>query len=461
MEQEQRLDLKHTQKLILTPALQQSLKILQLPIMELKEYVKEELEQNPLLELTEKEETEDLEKEEDSFNMEDWAEYLTKNDDRLEGEKKEDKNYENLLKNKNTLEENLLWQLKLSDISREEYETGEGIIGNINQDGYLTVSTLEIAEKLELDEEKVKKVLSLIQTFEPIGIGARDLRECLLIQMKNKNLQNTIAWEIISNLWDDFQKGRFEDIAQKLGVNLKEIYNATSEISKLEPKPGGEISEEVVKYIIPDVTVEKMGDGRYSIVINKEGIPNLRINRLYKKYMLKKDMLQEERNFIKEKFKSAINLIRAIHQRKKTLYKVTNAIIEKQKDFLERGIEYLKPLGLKEISKEVGMNESTISRVTADKYIQTQKGIFSFKYFFNVKLNKIEGEGISSTSVKDIVKNITEEDKDNVLTDSKIVKILFERGINISRRTVAKYREGLEILPVSKRKIFNKIKVAK
>jgi len=459
MKQEQRLELKHTQKLILTPALQQSLKILQLPIVELKEYIEEELEQNPLLELTEKEETNSLE--EDSFNADNLAEYLTEDDVEVEKESEESKSYENLLKNKNTLEEHLLWQLKLSDVSQDEYEIGESIIGNINQDGYLTVSTLDIAQKLGVDEEKVKKILFLIQSFEPIGVGARDLRECLMIQIKNNNQEGTIQWKIISDFWDDFQKGKFEDIAKKIKIRLEEVYKAIGEISKLEPKPGREISEGVIRYIIPDVIVEKRGDGKYSIIINNEGIPHLRVSRFYKKYLLQKDVSPEGKSFIKEKIKSALNLIKAMHQRRETLFKITSAIIEKQKEFLEKGIEYLKPLSLKEISKEVGMHESTVSRVTTNKYIQTPKGIFSYRFFFNVKIKKVEGEEVSSKSVKDVIKNIIEEDKENILTDSKIMKILLERGINISRRTVAKYREELGILPASKRKMLNNLKMTK
>lgn len=458
---EQRLDLRHTQHLALTLSLQQSLKILQLPVIELKEYIDEELEKNPMLEMTDKEETVPLKEDEDPFDIDKWTEYFQGNatGGNYETEKKEDINYENLVKNKITLEEHLLWQLQLSTLSKEDFAIGEAIIGNLNEDGYLTLPVLEIAEKLKVPVGKAEKVLLLIKTFEPAGVGARNLQECLIIQLKAKNQNDGIVWKIVSELWDDFEKGRFDVISGKLNVDIKEIYKAVVIISKLEPKPGREISNQDVRYIIPDVRVERFENGKYNILINNEGIPHLKINNFYNKRISEKGASAEEKNFMKEKLKSALWLIKAIQQRKKTLFKVTSAIIEEQKEFIEKGIEYLRPLKLKEISAKINMHESTVSRVTTNKYMLTPRGIFSFKYFFNVKLNNNEREeGVSSKSVKDIIKNIVEEDKENKLSDSKIEKTLLEKGINISRRTIAKYREELDIPPVSKRKVISHLK---
>lgn len=450
--QEQHLELRHTQKLILTPALKLSLKVLQLPILELKEYLEQELEQNPLLEI--KEETE----EEDSFNMEDWSNYVGKDYRVIRREKEEDKPYESLLKNKYTLQEHLLWQLRLLEISSEDYRIGEYIIGNINDDGYLTMVPSEIAEKYYIPHEKINKVLTLIQGFEPVGVGAGNLRECLQIQLRAKNEKNGIAWKIVTEFWDDFQKGKFNDIASKLNLHIQEIYEVSKIISKLEPKPGREVNEDEVRYIIPDVTVEKRDDGKYLITINNQGIPMLQISKFYKQYLTRKDIKAEEKNFINEKFKLATWLIKSIEQRKKTLYEVTRVIVEKQKEFLEKGIEFFKPLSLREVSSEINVHESTVSRVTTNKYMQTPRGIFSFKYFFNVRLDSVQGEGVSTTLVKDILKNIVEgEEKNKPLSDSKIVNLLFEKGINASRRTIAKYRKELGILPASKRKVMSNI----
>jgi RNA polymerase sigma-54 factor len=263
----------------------------------------------------------------------------------------------------------------------------------------------------------------------------------------------------VTDYWEDFERGHLDKVAEKEKVEMKEIYRAVETVSKLEPKPGREVSTSDVRYIVPDVIVEKDENDGYRLSINNEGVPFLRISKFYREMSRKKTITSEEKNFLKDKFASAVWLINSIGQRKKTLLKVTGAIIEAQKEFLENGLDFLKPLALKEISEKVGMHQSTVSRVTAGKYVQTPKGIFPFRFFFNVKIEKGEGEqGVASRTVKEAIKNIAEEDKDCNMSDSRIQSVLNDRGFKVSRRTVAKYREELKIMPAAKRKILGNMK---
>ena len=450
----QNLELRTTQKLVLSQALRLSLKILQLPIMELKEHIEEELEQNPMLELVDLgQEKPDAVK--DTPTVEEWSEYLSRDEVNAgEYEKKEDKTYESLISNKYSLEEHLVWQLRLSDISQEDYVLGEKIIGEINGDGYLRVAPEELVARLSSNLEDVSRIVSLIKSFEPIGVGAFDLKECLLIQLKAKGQAESLAARIISACWEEFEKGKFKDIAEKLNASQAEVGEAVKIISKLEPHPGREIESEEVRYIVPDVIIEKDENGKNKILLNNQGMPRLGINRIYEKLLKSGTATEQEKKFMDEKLKAAIAVIKSIEERKKTLFKVTKAIVGRQQEFLDKGIEFLKPLTLKEISDEIGMHESTVSRVTANKYVQAPGGIFAFRHFFNVRLDKGEGGSVSSASVKEMIKNIIgEEDKDAPLSDGKIALMLQEKGISVKRRTVAKYREGEKIMTAAQRAI--------
>lgn len=461
-----RLELRHSQRLVLSPNLQQSLKILQLPAIELKEFVDEELEKNPALEEADKEpELPDAENPDGSLDLEKIAEHLEREStadygqSEMDSNPKKDFNYDNIANKTYSLEEHLLWQLQLSEVSDEEYKVGEYLIGNINDDGFLVTTLEETAEKTGNTVETAVKLLGLIQSFDPTGVGAKNLKECLQIQLKARGLEGTLPWKLVTDHWEDFEKGHIDRVAEKEKTEMQEIYRAVEIVSKLEPKPGREVSAADVRYIVPDVVVEKDENGGYRLSINNEGVPFLRISKFYREMSKKKTITPEEKNFLKDKFASAVWLINAIGQRKKTLLKVTGSIIEAQKDFLEHGLDYLKPLALKEISEKVGMHQSTVSRVTAGKYVQTPKGIFPFRFFFNVKIEKGEGEqAVASRTVKEAIKNIAEEDKDCNMSDSRIQSVLSARGFKVSRRTVAKYREELKILPAAKRKILGNMK---
>ena len=447
----QRLEIKNTQKLVLSQALRQSLKILQMPVLELKDYLEEELEQNPMLE--QRELLEKPEKESDTPTIEEWGDYLPRDEvnpgpsargESASGPEKPKGGY--------SLEEHLVWQLRLSAADDADYSIGEKIISAINEDGYLTVSLEELCRSEGVSAEDAGRVLGIIQGFEPTGVGAKSLKECLLIQIAAAGKEGSLAHRIVSLVWEDFQKGRFDNIAAALKASPAEVSEAVRFISGLEPKPGREYSREEVRYIVPDVILEKEADGSWRIILNNQGMPSLRINRAYEAAIRSGKATPEEKKFLEEKFRSAIAVLRSIDERKKTLIRVTRSIIDKQKDFLEKGIEYLKPLTLKEVSGELGLHESTVSRVTANKYIQTPAGTFAFRHFFDVKLSSGAGESVSSGSVKQMIRIMIETEEGNApLTDGAVASELAAKGIRLSRRTVAKYREEMKILAAGQR----------
>ncbi len=447
----QRLEIRNTQKLVLSQALRQSLKILQMPVLELKDYLEEELEQNPMLE--QRELLEKSEKESDTPTIEEWGDYLPRDEvnpglsprgESAAGQEKPKGGY--------SLEEHLVWQLRLSAADDADYSIGEKIISAINEDGYLTLSLEELSAAEGFPAGDAERVLGIIRGFEPTGVGARSLKECLLIQLAAAGMEGTLAHRIVSEAWEDFQKGRFEGIAASLKAGTAEVSEAVKLISGLEPKPGREFSGEEVRYIVPDVILEKETDGTWRIILNNQGMPTLRINKAYEAVIRSGKATPEEKKFLEEKFRSAIAVLRSIDERKKTLIRVTRSIIEKQSDFLEKGMEFLKPLTLKEISGELGLHESTVSRVTANKYIQTPAGTFAFRHFFDVKLGSGEGESVSSGSVKEMIKRMIEEEAGSApLTDGAVASELAAKGIRLSRRTVAKYREELKILKAGQR----------
>jgi RNA polymerase sigma-54 factor len=345
-----------------------------------------------------------------------------------------------------------MWQLRLSNFTKNEELIGTFIIGNIDEDGYLRTTLADIAETSGIDESVVSDVLKRIQEFDPLGIGARDLKECLLIQAHFIE-DNPIVEEILNNHLHELENRNFQLITKKLGVSLDEVLNAAGLISELDPKPGRYLSKEEPRYITPDIYVYKVEDD-FFIVLNEDGMPKLKINSFYRDALSQKDLTSKvTKEYIQGKIRSAVWLIKSVHQRQRTIYKVMESIIKFQHDFFEKGTGALKPLSLKIIAGDIGMHESTVSRVTTHKYVHTPQGIFELKYFFNSAINSSIGESVASESVKDKIRHIVlNENTKKPYSDKKIMEILEGHNINIARRTVTKYREMLNILPSSKRK---------
>ncbi|MEW6213664.1 MAG: RNA polymerase factor sigma-54 [Nitrospirota bacterium] len=466
---ETRLELKLAQKLILTPQLQQAIKLLQMPQLELSQILNQELIENPFLEesideitteeLTpeERESTEIEEPEEDTKTPLDMLMKFTVDEYFEErGCDGRDLGYFNpgtvtptsfdqFLTKGPDLYDHLLWQLRLSNEQEVIRKVGEIIIGNIDENGYLRASVEELMEEAKTDTETVKKALWLIQSFDPPGVGARNITECLLLQLKTLNLQGTLIEKIIINNMDELEKKKYTLIAQQYNMPLKDVMNAVKIIEGLEPKPGGNFFTASTNYIVPDVYVLKTEEG-YQIVLNDEGLPRLRINSLYRKLIKQKNTFQkEDKQFMLEKLRSAIELLKSLDQRNRTIHIVTESIVNLQKEFFDKNIEYLKPLTLRDVASRLNMHESTISRVTSNKYLSCSHGIFSFRFFFSSALRGSMGN-VSSTAVKNIIKKIVaEEDSRMPLSDKHIVEMLKSNGIIIARRTVAKYREEIGI----------------
>ena len=475
-------NLKLSQQLIMTPQLQQAIKLLQLSRLELVDVIQQEIEENPMLEETAPDgefegegevkadadgETQlpaagpssELTGEGDGKDEFDWNSYLEDYGPMGVTYAKEDvegPTWENVLTKSASLTDHLLWQLKLSRFSELDMKVGEQIIGNLDENGYLTARLDEIQEE-GADEAFVEGVLTKIQQFDPPGVAARDLKECLMLQLKALGSEHSLAEAIISEHLKDLETKNYNHIVKKLKASLEEVLDAVMLISNLDPKPGRLYNEERDQYIVPDVYVFKIGD-EYKIVINEDGLPRLRISNFYKEILgstngaAKSDNCKE---YIKERLHSATWLIKSIQQRQRTIYRVSESIVKFQRDFFEYGINYLKPMVLRDVADDVEMHESTISRVTTNKYMHTPRGIFELKFFFNSGISKTSGDSIASKSVQeDIRKIIVSESKAQPYSDSEIVDILKKSGISIARRTVAKYREMMGILPSSKRKTF-------
>jgi len=445
--------------------------LLQLPILSLEQKIRLELETNPLLELDEEQELnqeleesqeqekelkEDKEEEEEPLEKSteeiDWEEILN-DEDSYEAhfpKEKDTEEYDRPEVYQETLTDHLLSQLHMTKLSPDEVLIGEYIIWNINNVGYLTLDVHTIAENLDEDVEKVEKVLTQIQSFDPPGIGARNLQECLLIQLLDQKPRHDLAIRMIRDYFDDFKNKRFEKLVKQLEVSLETIKETLQHITKLNPKPGEGYIIYENNYVIPDIEVRKE-DGEFKIFMHDWNIPHLRINNEYKKMMLdKKKSSKETRDYIRQRLESARWLINSIHQRRATILRAVEAIIERQKDFFENGPEYLKPMILKDIAEEIGMDISTISRVTNGKYIQTEWGVFELKYFFSEKIRTDEGDDVSNRKIKSLIKDIiSKEPANKPYNDQKLSEMLKEQGYNVARRTVAKYREQMSI-PVSR-----------
>jgi RNA polymerase sigma-54 factor len=474
MSLEMRLELKLAQKLVMTPQLQQAIKLLQLSRLELSQLVQQEMLENPVLEETlgdeERDETEPRVSEEtpssgeedgaetpeiDVFDMK-WDNYIDTDADRDPGAYSdlpdEGISYEQTLSRTPTLADHLLWQLNLTVTDKLTRKLGEVIIGNMDDDGYLRdVTVNDIAGLAAIPVEKVERALGIVQEFDPPGVGARDLQECLLIQARQLGLNGTIVESILTGYMDALEKKRYPAIARSLRVPVADVVSAAAAIEALEPKPGRPFTATEVQYIVPDVYVVKKGD-EYVILLNDEGMPKLRISPFYKKVMRGggDDVTKE---YIESKIRSARWLLKSIEQRNRTVYKVTESIVNRQKEFLDRGIGYIKPMILKDVAEDIGMHESTISRVTTNKFMHTPQGIFELKYFFASGITCADGEDLSSITVRRLIeKTIREEDPKKPLNDRVIVDMLKHKNINIARRTVAKYRCEMKIPPANMRK---------
>ena len=474
---ELRQQLRLTQQLVMTPQLQQAIKLLQLCRLELLDAINQEMEENPVLEdLSEEVPAEGAGNAEPIMTSEgpsmlkpvtveetarsdiDWSNYLgeynTPGSVHFEAEKREVPEYENFVARREPLNEHLMWQLLLSLPSKREERIGSGIIGNLNKDGYLQATVDEIATLTEADTSEVESVLSKMQSFDPPGVCARDLSECLLIQARQLGLQDTIMVQIIQNHLKHLENNNYKAISRALGVGFDDVIAAVEIITRLEPKPGRQFSDEEPQYISPDVFVYKVGD-EFVIVLNEDGMPKLRISSFYKEALSNrgKEFAGHTREYIKNKLRSAVWLIRSIHQRQRTIYKVVESIVRFQRDFLEKGLTHLKPMVLRNVAGDIGMHESTVSRVTTNKYVHTPQGIFELKFFFNSSIGRLDGKTIASASVKEKIRQIIDsEDPTKPYSDKKMVDILKSSNINIARRTVAKYREMLGVLPSNKRK---------
>jgi len=501
---ELRQSLGLTQQLVMTPQLQQAIKLLQLSRLELLETVSQEMEENPILEemsqgeiegddgAGEKKEERDKALQEsrerksenpsaddtgpdpDSPSLPevtveehvrddvDWDNYLSDyNSGYSEGfserhyEEKDAPSFENFTATKTDLSSHLFWQLNMSSVEDEKKDIGAHIIGNLNDDGYLEVTLDEIAEATGYSIDDVGAVLALIQNFDPVGVAARDTRECLLIQTMFQGLAGTLVEKVIRDHLKDLEEKRYSRIADEIGVSIQEVLAAVAAIQELDPKPGRVYAAEETIYVTPDIYVAKVGDG-YEIIQNEDGLPRLRINAYYRRILKNRGQVSDEtKAYIQEKMRSAAWLIKSIHQRQRTLYRVTESIVKFQKEFLDKGIAYLRPLVLRDVAEDIEMHESTVSRVTTNKYVHTPQGLYELKFFFNSSINRVDGDALASESVKEqIRKLIKAEDKSKPLSDKGIEKKMRDLNIRVARRTVAKYREAMGILPSRKRKEF-------
>ncbi|MEI6306592.1 MAG: RNA polymerase factor sigma-54 [Deltaproteobacteria bacterium] len=476
MAMEMRQQLKMTQQLVMTPQLQQAIKLLQLTRLELQDLVRQELEENPLLEenneLAEPGEPDTLETAEQELEPEqdvtefhevetgeetlrDWDSYLdgynSSSGEQYSGDE-ERPSFENLLTRQGTLIDHLLWQLHMGQYSEMDVRVGEVIIGKMDESGYLRASLAEVAAASNATEEDVLDVLECIQEFDPSGVAARDLRECLLIQARFLGMKGSPVEAILLNHLSDLEKRNYKLIARSLGIDINQVLIASKIIAGFDPRPGSLFNSEDVHYISPDIFVHKVGDD-YVVMLNEEGLPNLKVSSHYTDVRGNGSLDSRAADYISDKMRSAIWLIKSIQQRQRTIYKVARSIIRFQREYFDRGIEYLRPLVLRDIAEDIGMHESTISRVTTNKYMQTPQGLFELKYFFNSGLSTSGGEFVASESVKNRIKEIIEnEDSKKPLSDQKIEELLSAEGINIARRTVTKYREMLKYGSSSERK---------
>jgi len=483
---------------VLAPQLQQSLALLQAPTLELKALVEQELQQNPVLEEIAVDDIEQKEKPEregdttvevrdpteppadvnfdpatekgtapvDDFQAEferltqldqEWRDHFAQTNlpmrQSAEEEEKRQFMFDSLVAG-TSLQESLLEQVRLSDIREDERLVAELIIGNIDDYGYLKTTVEDLAFSNNVPMETVAKVLRAIQTFHPPGVGARDLRECLMLQLEREGRQKTLDYRIISEHMEALGKRRVPELAKALGQTADEIQKAIGRIGLLEPRPGRAFLPDNDQFILPEVFVTKVGED-YSITTNNDQIPHLRISNTYKDLMAQADSSTEVREYIREKIRAGKFLIKSLQQRQQTILNIAKEIVKRQREFLDKGIAFLKPLTMVQVAEVVGVHETTVSRAVSGKYMQTPRGLFEMKYFFTSGIQTASGEGMSNTSVKDMIAEIFgKEEASKPLSDQEVVRMLSEKGIVIARRTVAKYRSELNILPSNLRKVY-------
>jgi RNA polymerase sigma-54 factor len=473
--QVQRLSLQQ----ILAPQLQQSLHLLQVPTLELTALVHEELQQNPLLEEVSKDEprvevdadaeapvTSDAAKDDQDFKREfevlsklddEWREYFAQTSSfraRSPEQEEQRQHFFDSIVQQESLQQHLLQQLSFAGVSDEDRKVAEFLIGSINDDGYLYTPLEELAVSSGLPLEQLQKALDLVQTFHPVGVGARNLKECLLIQLDRLGKSESIEAVVVNQHLDDLGRKRFPEIARVLGLTVEQVQEIANFISTLEPKPGRMFSTEQQQYVAADVVVQRVS-GDYVVLLNDEQIPHLRISNTYKELMASEDKLSEAKEYIREKIRAGKFLIKSIHQRQQTIYNIAKVIVDRQREFLDKGISCLRPLTMAQVAEVVGVHETTVSRAVANKYMQTPQGLFEMKYFFTPGFETASGTAMSNTSVKEEISQLIErEDPTKPLSDQEIVAILKEKGIPIARRTVAKYRNELNILPSNLRKRY-------
>ncbi len=479
---------QHTQlkqELKINPRLYQAMDLLYMPLLDLQQHLKQELLNNPFLEMVEPEEDEEEQEEAEAESQTDaedkgpddaidWEEILLDGFDaggrREEHEEKE--YYEPVTVDSRDLSDHLRDQVNLLDLSERQMTLAEEFIGDINEDGYLACPVEEIVTGLNdvivkalaeegLDDEDFvpftveegEAMLAIIQNLDPPGVGARDLRECLMLQLREAGLEQSVPFRLVRDCFDELINHRWSEISKRFGISPADVQRAADEIAKLDPKPGLVHSAASDNYIIPDLIVDKI-DGRYHIFLNDHNLPRLKLSRAYQEIARdKKKFDGENKEFISNKLNSANWMIQAIEQRRQTMLKVMNYIVDRQREFFERGVQYLKPLTLREVAEVINMHESTVSRVTNEKYVQTPRGVLPLKFFFSSGLSTTGGEDVSARGIKaQIEKLVADEDPKHPLTDQAIVNILKESGVQIARRTVAKYRDQLGVLSARMRK---------
>ena len=495
MAMEMRQQLKLSQQLVMTPQLQQAIKLLQLSRMELVDLVREEMLENPILEddievggpekstdpssgpddefmvrqaeqagntelpvpdaVNAEQPTAEVKADGSAVNEIDWENYLDNYSmaapmPAYRPDSDELPSLEATLTRTESLHDHLVWQLKMTDLTEAQLEIGMLILGNIDPDGYIKEPPMEdMAAELDCNVDLLEEVLMKIQTFDPVGIGARNLEECMLIQAMHHGQDDDLVVKMIKSHLSNLEKKNYQAIARDLKAPIEEIYEAAKVVMEFDPRPGRQYSSDEPHYITPDVYIHKVGD-KYFVVPNDDGLPKLKISNFYKAAM---GNSSQSKDYIQDKLRSAQWLIRSIQQRQRTIIKVTESIIKFQREFFDKGIAHLKPLILRDVAEDIGMHESTVSRVTTSKYVHTPQGIFELKFFFNSGISRTNGEDLASQAVKSKIKElVTAEDPKRPHSDQKIVELLKKGGIDIARRTVAKYREQLGILSSSKRK---------
>ena len=455
----------------LAPQLQQSLLILQAPLLELHNLVQQEMETNPVLEelpseLTPEERNGAESSADNNFKDEfeklatldeEWRDYMAQSGSytgRSQEAKDKRQFFFDSIAVQETLQQNLMTQLNQTVLNANDRKTAELIIGNIDDNGFLQSTPEEMALNSGIAKEDFEKMLALIQSFYPPGVGARDLRDCLLIQLQREGKESSLEYKIISDYMEDLGKRRFPEIARRMNMNVEEVQKCANNIAQLNPRPGQTFAAAPQNYVLPDVTVEKV-DGDYQIILNNEQIPHLRISNIYKDIIAQGNNGSEVKDYIRDKIRGGKFLIRSIHQRQQTISNIAQQIVSRQRDFLEHGSSQLKPMTMKEIADAVGVHETTVSRAVSGKYMATPQGIFEMKYFFTPGYQTATGESMSNTSVKETILDLIKSEDDHApLSDQEIVQILCQRGVPVARRTVAKYRTELNILPSNMRRKY-------